>query len=271
MWTGEAEWLVREVRGVTSSQLCRPETLGFPLRTVGSCRWPWAERPRVHPFRRPRGRCVCAACSHDPPAPRAGPGMCPPTGVGPEWCWLAPGWFLCPSPTKLSAIPCLPTSPAPGRGLGWKGSGRGCPRALRLLPRGQCRAPSPVGGATGLRGLGSGLGWDPRLAPDEAVSPPYTAALARGPVFPKTLYSLSQVQGSRRGPRSLPLPKARRGTPLLGQRQWAQHRTTGPRGILVPTDWGPQGKPGGNRSPKSVQRVCVSQKAEPSEESRAWF
>lgn len=129
MWTGEAEWLVREVRGVTSSQLCRPETLGFPLRTVGSRRWPWAERPRVHPFRGPRGRCVCAACSHDPPAPRAGPGMCPPTGVGPEWCWLAPGWFL-------SAIPCLPTSPAPGEARGGKGAEGAAPEPCGCSPEG---------------------------------------------------------------------------------------------------------------------------------------
>lgn len=250
-------------QGGTSSQLCRPETLGFPLRTVGSRRWPWAERPCVHPFRRPRGRCVCGACSHDPPAPRAGPGMCPPTGVGPEWCWLAPGWFLCPSPTKLSAIPCLPTSPAPWRGSGWKGSGRGCPQALGLLPRGQCGAPSPGGQchrtawAGTWAGLGSGLGWAPRLAPDGAVSPPYAAALAQGPVFPKTLYSLSQVQGSRRGPRSLPLPKAGRGTPLLDQRQWAQHRTTGLEAFWCPLTGGPRQTWWEQVSQVSPAGVCV--------------
>ena len=155
-----------------------------------------------------RARTSFLCCSHDPPAPRAGPGMkwlldsdvwerhmgpldpglCPLQSCWPRAVLSVPGWLPCSFPQGSQGCPDSLPLQHPGEPWGGKGVGEATPSPA-AAPKGQPGAPSPVGSATGHDCIGWGVGCagPPLAGTRQSRVPILHSCSGLGPVVPEFL------------------------------------------------------------------------------------
>lgn len=187
--------------------------------------------------------------------------------LDPGLCWLLAG-FSAPLPQRSAPYPDSPHLQHPGEAWGGKGAGEAArpPEGSAGLHPQRAVPQDRVGGDPGPAGIRGRHQAEP-------CPPPYTAALARSPAFPKTVWPGSGARVPKRALFPASCPCQRQRCPPAGPEAKAQHRATRPRGFWVPMTGGPKANLVGTGLPSrfSGGREGGSQKAKPGEVCRAWF